>query len=106
MALAASSRRWKLMKAKPYETEQRPTSTHTHTPRFSDWKTKINFFFFFKGGVGVGVDLGLPGVLVLSQVDPGDGPEGPEELLQVGLPGVLGQVGDADGGVVVRCSGR
>ena len=52
------------------------------------------------------MDLGLPGVLVLSQVDPGDGPEGPEELLQVGLPGVLGQVGDADGGVVVGCSGR
>ena len=52
------------------------------------------------------MDLGLPGVLVLGQVDPGDGAEGPEELLQVGLPGVLGQVGDTDGGVVVGCLGQ
>lgn len=45
--------------------------------------------------------LGLPSGLVLGQVDAGDGAEGPEELLQVGLACVLGQVRDSDGGVVV-----
>ena len=50
--------------------------------------------------------LGLPSVLVLGQVDPGDGAEGPEELLQVSLPGVLRQIGDTDGGIVIGCSGQ
>lgn len=45
--------------------------------------------------------FGLSGVLVLGQVDPGDGAEGPEQLLQVRLPGVLGQIGHADGGIIV-----
>ena len=44
----------------------------------------------------------LPSVFVLGQVDPGDGAEGSEELLQVRLSGVLGQIGHADGGVVIR----
>lgn len=51
-------------------------------------------------------DLRLPGVLVLGQVDPGDGAEGSEELLQVCLAGILGQVGHTDGGIVVSCEAQ
>lgn len=51
-------------------------------------------------------DLGLPSVLVFGQVDSGDRPERPEQLLQVSLPSVLGQIGHTDRGVVVGCKGR
>ena len=50
--------------------------------------------------------LGLAGGLVLCQVDAGDGAKGPEELLQVGLTSVLGQVGDTDGGIVISWAGK
>lgn len=45
--------------------------------------------------------LGLASGLVLCQVDARDGAKGPEELLQVSLTSVLGQVGDTDSGIVV-----
>lgn len=45
--------------------------------------------------------LRLASGLVLGQVDAGDGAKRPEELLQVGLTRVLGQVGDPDGGIVI-----
>ena len=45
--------------------------------------------------------LALVGDLVSRQENPGDGPEGLEEVLEVGLDSVLGQVGDTNGGSVV-----
>lgn len=47
--------------------------------------------------------LGLSGVLVFGQVDPGDGAEWSEEFLQVSLAGVLRQVGHTDGSIVISC---
>ena len=51
--------------------------------------------------VDEGEAFALAGDLILGQVDPGDAAERLEELLQVALLGVLGQVGDSDGGGVV-----
>lgn len=45
--------------------------------------------------------FGLSSVLVLGQVDPGDGAKGPEQLLQVCLPGVLRQICHTDGGIII-----
>ncbi|KAG7223191.1 hypothetical protein INR49_015799 [Caranx melampygus] len=39
-------------------------------------------------------------------IDPGDGAKWPEELLQVCLTGVLGQVSHTDGGIVISCQAR
>lgn len=46
-------------------------------------------------------NLGLPGVLVFGQVDPRDGAKRSEKFLQVGLAGVLGQIGHTDGRIVI-----
>lgn len=43
----------------------------------------------------------LARVLILGQVDPRDGAERSEELLQIRLPGVLGQVGHTDCSIVI-----
>lgn len=50
-------------------------------------------------------NLGLSGVLVFGQVDPGDGAKRSEKLLQVSLTGVLGQVGHTDSRIVIGCGG-
>lgn len=47
--------------------------------------------------------LRLACVLVLGQIDPRDGAERPEKLLQIRLPGVLGKVGHADCSIIIRC---
>ena len=95
MARAASSRRWKLMKAKPWgggrggqsqghNQARRPLPQPPQPP----------------------AHLGLASGLVLRQVDARYGAKGPEEFLQVSLASVLGQVGDTDGGVVVSWTGK
>lgn len=48
-------------------------------------------------------DLWLSCVLVLGQIDPWDGAKWSEELLQVCLTGVLGQIGNTNSGIVIRC---
>lgn len=47
--------------------------------------------------------LRLACVLVLGQVDPRDGAKRPEKLLQICLPGVLGQVGHTDCSIIISC---
>lgn len=51
-------------------------------------------------------DLGLPSILVLGQIDPGDGAKWSEELLQVRLAGVLRQIGHTNSGIVISCWGQ
>lgn len=53
--------------------------------------------------VKMSTDLGLSSVLVLGQINPRDGAKRSEELLQICLTGVLGQVGHTDGGIVISC---
>lgn len=48
-------------------------------------------------------DLRLPSVLVLCQIDPGDGAKWSKELLQVCLTGVLRQIGHTNSGIVISC---
>ena len=48
-------------------------------------------------------DLRLSSILVLGQINPGDGAKRPEKLLQVSLAGVLRQIGHTDGSVVISC---
>jgi hypothetical protein len=84
------------MKAKPWGTVQ--TSQGTRARASTDDPTCLPLV------LRPPAHLGLASGLVLSQVDAGDGAEGPEELLQVCFTGVLGQVGDTDGGVVVSCA--
>lgn len=90
MALDASSRRWKLMKANPYEEKRKAVSVTTsrQLPQVS---------------VKTSTDLGLPGVLVLGQVDPRDGAKRSEEFLQVRLAGVLRQISHTNSSVVISC---
>lgn len=47
--------------------------------------------------------LRLARVLVLGQIDPRDGAERPEKLLQICLPGVLGKVGHTDCSIIISC---
>ena len=47
--------------------------------------------------------LALACDLILGQVDAGNVTKGLEQFLQVTLLGVLGQVGNSDGGCVVGC---
>lgn len=47
--------------------------------------------------------LRLACVLVLGQIDPRDGAERPEKLLQICLPGVLGKVGHTDCSIIISC---
>lgn len=102
MARAASSRRWKLMKAKPWGRKQVERSGWGLTPVPGTPRKKGLWDSAWHGLVlPPRPHLGLPRGLVLGQVDPGDGAEGAEQLLQVGLPCVLRQVGDPDGGVVI-----
>ena len=42
--------------------------------------------------------LRLSGDLILGQIDPGDGPERPEQFLKIRLPRVLRQVGHTNSG--------
>lgn len=47
--------------------------------------------------------LRLPSVLVLGQIDPGDGAKWSEELLQICLTGVLRQICHTNGGIIISC---
>ena len=51
--------------------------------------------------VDEGESFALTSDLILGKVDPGDASERLEQLLKVSLLGVLGQVGDSDGGSVI-----
>lgn len=90
MALDASSRRWKLIKANPCEEKNEDILAKTirHLPQ---------------ARVTTSTDLWLPSVLVLGQVDPWDGTKWSKEFLQVRLTGVLGQIGHANSCVVISC---
>ena len=56
--------------------------------------------------VDKGESLALVGLLVLGQVDPGDGPEDPEQVLQIALHHVLREVRHSDGCRVLGCKGN
>lgn len=58
---------------------------------------------FIKSNVRFITDLRLSRVLVLGQIDPWDWAKWSEELLQVCLTGVLRQVGDTNGSIVISC---
>lgn len=173
MALAASSRRWKLIKANPCWKQDEITEPCSvsvqcqqffkkgkeNTPTLSSWylkkyiyiykndnnKVKHSIFtftgtldrqhvcvfsyeqktkhcsqfisytvlersllrnccwHFIKSNVRFITDLRLSRVLVLGQIDPWDWAKWSEELLQVCLTGVLRQVGDTNGSIVISC---
>lgn len=61
---------------------------------------------FIKSNARFITDLRLSGVLVLGQIDPWDWAKWSEELLQICLTGVLRQVGDTNGSIVISCQNK
>lgn len=53
--------------------------------------------------IKMSTNLWLPSVLVLGQVDPGDGAKWPKKLLQVCLTSVLRQIGHTNSSIVISC---
>lgn len=118
MALDASSRRWKLMKANPCsEQNEKQLLQQVIVIVVCPWiivqeysQRKViplpicgELLMLYICNV---TNLGLSGVLVFGQVDPGDGAKWSEEFLQVSLTGVLRQVGHTNSSIVISCGPR